>query len=117
MAAVVIVHDVSQLSAYCQQLSSLKEQLQDEMAKLRSSSGKLESIAGQMGSATNAQQSNWQDPQYDALQSGQIEPCIAQISTNAQAVTETAAVINSHMEQVESSIDYINKLISKLNNI
>ena len=116
MAGKVVVHDVSSLSGYCQRLSTLKQEMETTASKLATLSEELKTKATSMGSATEGQNSNWQDPQYEKLKS-QITPCISAINTTSTSVKETSSLIKNKMAEVDTSIAYIKKLIQKLNEI
>lgn len=116
MASKVVVRDVNQLTSYCRQLATLKRELETNATKLVALSEELKTKASQMNSSTTAQGSNWQDPQYEKLKS-QITPCVTAVNATSTSVKDTAATIKTQMVQVQGSIDYMQKLISKLNDI
>ena len=116
MASKVVVRDVGELTSYCRQLASLKRELEENATKLVALSEELKTKASAMNSTTESQGSNWQDPQYEKLKS-QITPCVIAVNATSTSVKETASTIKTQMIQVQGSIDYIQKLIRKLNDI
>lgn len=116
MAARVVVHSVDELSNYCSRLSALKGELETKAGQLKSLSDELTQKAQEMNSVTQAQGSNWQDPQYEKLK-GEIEPCVAAVNATSASVGETANTIKTQMTKVDESIQYIRGLIAKLNDI
>lgn len=116
MASKVVVRDVGELTSYCRQLASLKRELEENATKLVALSEELKTKASAMNSTTESQGSNWQDPQYEKLKS-QITPCVTAVNATSTSVKETASTIKTQMTQVQGSIDYIQKLIRKLNDI
>lgn len=116
MASKVVVRDVSELTSYCRQLATLKRELEENATKLVTLSEELKTKASAMNSSTERQGSNWQDPQYEKLKS-QISPCVTAVNATSTSVKETASTIKTQMTQVQGSIDYIQKLIRKLNDI
>ena len=98
------------------QLQSLKEDLLSSATQLSQLSGEIASTASSMKSATDGQESNWSDPQYDHLKS-ELDPVISSVGTTADSMQDTAAVINGKMESVQESIDYISALVAKLADI
>lgn len=116
MASKVVVRDVGELTSYCRQLASLKRELEENATKLVALSEELKTKASAMNSSTASQGSNWQDPQYEKLK-GQITPCVTAVNATSTSVKETASTIKTQMAQVQGSIDYIQKLIRKLNDI
>ena len=116
MASKVVVRDVSELTSYCRQLATLKRELEENATKLVTLSEELKTKASAMNSSTESQGSNWQDPQYEKLKS-QISPCVTAVNATSTSVKETALTIKTQMTQVQGSIDYIQKLIRKLNDI
>jgi predicted nucleic acid-binding Zn-ribbon protein len=116
MASKVVVRSVDELNSYCRRLAALKIELETNAKKLVTLSEELKTEASAMSSATEAQGSNWQDPQYEKLK-GQITPCVTAVNATSTSVKETAATIKTQMTQVQGSIEYIQKLIKKLNEI
>lgn len=116
MASKVVVRDVSELTSYCRQLATLKRELEENATKLVNLSEELKTKASAMNSSTERQGSNWKDPQYEKLKS-QISPCVTAVNATSTSVKETASTIKTQMTQVQGSIDYIQKLIRKLNDI
>lgn len=116
MASRVSVNDIDELANYCSQLDSLKRELEENATKLVALSEELTTKATAMGSSTEQQGNNWQDPQYETLRS-QITPCITAVNATSAVVRETSLTIKTQMAQVQESIDYIQQLIRKLNDI
>jgi len=116
MAGKVVVISVEELSSYCHRLAALKTEMETTAEKLVSLSEELKGKASAMASATGAQGSNWQDPQYEKLK-GEITPCISAVDSTSSSVKETAAIIKAQMRQVDNSIAYIQKLVRKLEDI
>lgn len=116
MAGRVVVHNVGELSNYCSQLTSMKEDLETKVGQLKALSDELKYKAGQMSGTTEAQRSNWQDPQYEKLK-GEITPIVSAVNSTSESVKTTADTIAAQMSQVDSSIQYIRQLITKLNDI
>lgn len=116
MASKVVVRNIDELSSYCRKLATLKGELETNATKLVTLSEELKTKASAMSSATESQGSNWQDPQYEKLK-GEITPCVTAVNATSNSVKETATTIKTQMTQVQGSIDYIQKLIRKLNDI
>lgn len=116
MAGRVVVHNVGELQNFCSQLATMKSELETKAGQLKSLADELQQQAGSMNSATESQGSNWQDPQYEKLK-GEISPVVSAVNQTASSVQSTAGTITQQMAQVESSIQYIRQLISKLNDI
>jgi len=116
MAQKVIVHDVNSLDEYCRKLSSLKTDLDGTVTKLAALSDELKNKASELGNATEAQGSNWSDPQYVKLKD-EVKPCVSAVNSTAASVTQTAGVIRAKAAEIDRSITYIRNLISKLRNM
>lgn len=116
MASQVQVQDVGELRSYGMQLSALREDMITSATHLSQLAEEIAETASSMQSATDGQGSNWSDPQYDNLKS-EITPVISSVGTTAESMRETASLINSKMESVEESIEYIAALVAKLEDI
>ena len=113
MANRVVVHDIGQLETYCATLTRKKEEMERHATDLTNFANSLQQTASETSTATNAQSSNWQDPQYDKLKD-ELTPVISGMNSTAESMKETAGAIKAQMQQVEESIGYIKTLIAKL---
>lgn len=113
MAKKVVVHDVASLQGYCGRLANLRQEILDKSQELNALSAELQTKSSTMQSITEAQASNWRDPQYETMK-GAVDPCAASLGINANSMNETAAYISRQMKEVEKSITYMQGLIRKL---
>jgi len=116
MATQVRVGDVGELRAYGTQLAAHRENLISLAQRLSSLAEEISSTAASIKAATDQQGSNWSDPQYESLK-GEVTPVAESVTATAESMRDTSSVINAKMESVQASVDYIARLVAKLEDV
>lgn len=116
MATKVVVHDVSALVSYAGNIQKLKSDLELNSFELVEMFDLVRANIATLMALTNAQKNNWMDPQFDTLQV-RIEQCINAVNSTSLLLRETSLTVNTQLTEIEQSILYVNKLVSKLKEI
>ena len=116
MATKVIVQDVYALANYADNIKKIKSDLELNSSDLFKMFELVSANLATLTALTNTQKKNWMDPQFDALQM-RIEQCINAVNSTGLLVKETSLTLNTQLAEIEKSILYVNKLVSKLKEI
>lgn len=116
MAAKVIVQDVYTLASYADNIKKLKSDLELNSSNLLKMFELVTSNIATLMALSNTQKKNWMDPQFDALQM-RIAQCINAVNSTSLLLKETSLTLNTQLAEIEKSILYINKLVSRLKEI
>lgn len=116
MATKVIVQNVYALANYADNIKKLKSDLELNSSDLFKMFELVSANLATLTALTNTQKKNWMDPQFDALQM-RIEQCINAVNSTSLLVKEASLTLNTQLAEIEKSILYVNKLVSKLKEI
>lgn len=116
MVTKVIVQDVSALASYAGNIQKLKSDLELNSSDLLKMFELVRANIATLTALTNTQKKNWMDPQFDTLRI-RIEQCINAVNSTSLLLKETSLTVNAQLAEIEQSILYVNKLVSKLKEI